>query len=99
MQWKFIKKIKREAPNLNLSQDKIREILNKLRYFVAHFLKDIYELEDISQKNEFHHFAINKTDFTKIDGSIIWVIGIINTHNKLLRLEISFNIDAETMRK
>lgn len=92
-------KIKIEAPNLNLSLDKIREILMKLRYFIAHYLKDTYILEDISQPNEFHHFAIDESDFTKIDGSILWVIGIINTHNKLLRLQLSFNRDAETMKK
>ena len=70
-----------------------------MRYFIGHFLKDTNVLEDISQQNEFHHFTIDESDFTKIDDSIIRVICLINTHIKLNRLKISFYRDAEIMKK
>jgi len=92
-------KIKGAHPNMNISKEKIREILKSIRLFIAHYIKDSYIIEDISQKNAFQHFAIDESDFVKIKGNILWVIGIINTHNKLIRLELSYDRTTEVMKK
>lgn len=70
-----------------------------MRLFVAHLLKDTYILEDISTQNEFEHFVIDESDFIKINGKILWVIGIINTHNRLIRLELSYDRNTYIMKK
>ena len=84
---------------MNISKEKIREILNTITVFIAHYIKDSYILEDISQKNVFQHFAIDESAFVKIKGNILWVIGIINTYNQLIRLEVSYDRTIEIMKK
>ena len=49
--------------------------------------KGFAAIENISNRNEFAHYAVDESDFIKINGNILWVIGIINTHNKFLRME------------
>ena len=84
---------------MNISKEKIRELLNTIRVFIAHYIKDSYILEDISQKNVFQHFAIDESAFVKIKGNILWVIGVINTHNQLIGLEVSYDRTTEIMKK
>ena len=42
--------IKNEAENIIISKQKIEKILSKLRNFIAHYLKDVYILENICTK-------------------------------------------------
>ena len=92
-------KIKSESNNIDISIDKIREILRALGHYIAHYKKDSYSLEEISTRNVFEHFAVDESDFVRVGGKIFWVIGIINTHTKKLRLELSFERDTSTMKK
>ncbi len=41
----------------------------------------------------------HESDFVKINGNILWLIGIINTDTKHIRLEISYNRDQHIMKK
>ena len=93
------KYIKEESDIINISKIKIDEILHNLRKFIAHYYKDVYCLEQISTKNAFEYFAIDETDFIRINGKILWVIGIINTINKKIRLEVSYNRNTNVIKK
>ena len=42
--------LKNEEENIIIIKQKIEEILLKLRNFIAHYLKDVYILENISKK-------------------------------------------------
>ena len=90
--------IKNQSENINISKTKIEAILHKLRLFIAHYIKDVYIIENISKANEFKYYAVDESEFVKIKGIPLWVIGIINTENKLIRLEVSFNRDGETLK-
>lgn len=73
--------------------------MGSIRHYIAHYIKDYYYIEKISSKNYFEHFAVDESDFVKVGGKIFWVIGIINTHTKKLRLELSFNRDTAVIKK
>ena len=91
--------IKNEGENIFISKQKIEEILTKLLNFIAHYLKGVYILENISKKNEFKNYAIDESEFVKINGVPLWVIGIINTADKIIRLEVSYNRDEGVIKK
>ena len=57
--------IKNETENIIISKQKIEEILSKLRNFIAHYLKDMYILENISKTNEYKYYAIDESEFVK----------------------------------
>ena len=46
------KKFKIDIPNISISLINVTEILQKLREYIAHYIKDIYKLEEISNENE-----------------------------------------------
>jgi predicted DNA-binding protein YlxM (UPF0122 family) len=55
-------KFKNECPNINISLIDISEILQKIREYIAHYLKDIYSIEDISEENRMERFAIDESN-------------------------------------
>ena len=59
----------------------------------------MYILENISKKNEYKYYIIDESEFVKINGVPLWVIGIINTVEKTIRLEVSCNLDEEVIKK
>ena len=93
------KYIKEELDLKNISKVKVDEILHNLRKTIAHYYKDVYRLEQISTQNAFDYFAIDESDFIRIKGKILWVIGIINTINKKIRLEVSYNRNTDVIKK
>lgn len=60
----------------------IRKILTTCRICIAHYLKDKYEIEILSSKNENKKFAIEQTLITHISNKQVWLIRIINTDTK-----------------
>ena len=69
-----------------ISQKKIWDILKFRSIYICHYLQDVYILEEISTQNNFEHFTVEESDFIQMQGKILWVIRIINTHMKQLRL-------------
>ena len=51
--------LKENLPSLIISKKLILEILTKIRFITAHYIKDTYIIEDISSEKE---YAIYKTD-------------------------------------
>ena len=66
-------KIKEESVEVVISKEKIRELLKVLRICISHYIKDTYIIENISNRNEFAHYAVDYSDFIKINGNILWV--------------------------
>ena len=92
-------KFKNECPNINISLLHISEILQKLREYIAHYIKDIYSIEDISQENRMERFAMDESNFVT-DGNITtWVVGIINVTSRKIRLEYPENRNTNTIKK
>ena len=72
------KKFKTDFPNISISLIHVTEILQKLREYIVHYIKNVYKLEEISIENEMSTFAIDESNFFS-DGNITtWVIGNIN---------------------
>lgn len=92
-------KIKEESVTIVISKEKIRALLKVLRICISHYIKDTYIIENISIRNEYAYYAVDESDFIKLNGNILWVIGIINTHNKNLRLEVSYTRNADIIKK
>ena len=82
-----------------ISKQLILDILNTLRRYIAHYIKYMYIIENISEENKMERFAIDESLFTNINNSPLWVIGIINTSSKKLRLELSFKRNADVLKK
>lgn len=59
----------------------IYKILKHIRLYIANYYKAIYKI-----KNILNEYAIDESDFVKLNGNILWVIGVINTWTKLIRL-------------
>ena len=93
------KKFKNDFPNISISLIHVTEILQKLREYIAHYIKDVYKLEEISIENEMSTFAIDESNFFS-DGNITtWVIGIINIASRKIRLDFSYDRNTNTMKK
>lgn len=80
--------IKEQSNEIVINKVKMDQILYKLRLIISHYYKDVYTLDKISQKNIYEHFAIDESDFVKINNKILWVIGIINTFSKKINLKV-----------
>ena len=92
-------KFRTDFSNINISLIRITEILQKLREYIAHYIKDTYILEDISEENRMPSFAIDESNFYSDGNSTTWVIGIINITSRKIRLEFSHDRNTSTMKK
>ena len=99
MVMKFLIYLNKIIQNIIITKEKILKILYKARIYIAYYFKDVYALEDISTQNEFSYFAVDESDFIKIDGRILLVIGIIDTSKYKLRLEISFERNESILKQ
>jgi len=57
----------------------IYKILKHIRLYIANYYKAIYKIKNILNENQFDYYAIDESDFVKLNGNIVWVIGVINT--------------------
>ena len=92
-------KFKDDYLNIPITKDMIYKILKYMRLYIANYFKDLYKLENISTENAYDYYAIDESDFVKINGNILWVIGIINTRTNYIRLEVSYTRDQSIMKK
>ena len=77
----------------------IYEFISQIRHYIAHYYKDLYILEKLANEGENRRFAIDESLFVHMNGSQIWVIGIIDTSSHKIRLEISKDRSSETIKK
>ena len=47
----------------------------------------------------YKYYIIDESEFVKINGVPLSVIGKINTVEKTIRLEVSYNLDEEVIKK
>ena len=71
----------------------------KIGYYIAHFLKDQYLLEDFSIRENGEYYAVDESKFVNLNNRLLWVIGIIHISTKKIRLEVTFERDAENLKK
>ncbi len=57
----------------------IYKILKHIRLYITNYYKAIYKIKNILNENQFDYYAIDESDFVKLNGNILWVIGVINT--------------------
>ena len=82
-----------------ISKQLILDILFTLRRYIAHYIKDMYIIKNISKVNKMERFPIDESLFTIINNSLLWVKDIINTSSKKLRLDLSFNRNTDILKK
>ena len=92
------KLIKDKYTNCSINQLHIYEIFEKARYIIAYFIKDQYALENISEQGDNEAFAIDESNFVSITNRNLWVVGVVNTNTKKLRLKITFE-ETEFIKK
>lgn len=56
-------------------------------------------IEDISTQNKNEYFSVDESDFVKINGQILWVIGVLNNETYHLRLEVSYTRNEDVLKK
>ena len=92
-------KINEEMTDNPISKQLIIDILFTLRRYIAHYIKDMYIIKNISKVNKMERFPIDESLFTNINNSLLWVKDIINTSSKKLRLDLSFNRNTDILKK
>jgi hypothetical protein len=73
-----------------ISKDKINNILMKILYYIAHFLRDQYLLEDFSIRGNDDYYAVDESKSVNLNNRLLWAIEIIHTSTKKIRLEVTF---------
>ena len=90
--------IKSKITNYQISQKHIYEILTAARFYISHYYKDLYILEDYSVENNHDSYSVDESQFIRNDNVGVWLIGIINNSTKKFRLAMSEIRDAETLK-
>jgi transposase-like protein len=91
-----MKDINKDYP---ISKPHVYKILDNMRYIIAHYLKETYNLEKITELNKHDNISVDESLFVHINNQQLWVVGIINNNSREIRLEIVENRSAETMKK
>lgn len=91
--------ILQKYPNFSIIQQHILEILDKARYIIAHYIKDQYAIENISEQGKNECFAIDESIFINVGNRQLWIVRIINTKTKKISLEVTFVGKTEFMKK
>ena len=72
------KEFKYRIIQYKVSQNHIFEILEFMRTILAHYLKDTYLLENITEQDNDQSLSIDESLFIHDNKAQIWVLGIIN---------------------
>ena len=80
------------------NSNNIYNILDLIRKYIAHYLRDKYILEKMYEGIG-GHFAVDECNFTHTDGEQVWVIGAIETTTKELRIDIIHGRNATNIEK
>ncbi len=96
---KIDKKLKEKYSLKTINKRFINEFLQLCRKAIANYIKSIYILEPLALVNANNHVSINENLFCHSSGEQVWVVGMINSETKNLRLEIVENRNATTLQK
>lgn len=77
----------------------INDIIYNSRLIIAHYIKNKYILEEISEigKNEF--FSVDESNFINVNNKNLWAIGANNTSSKIIRLDVTFVRYSNILKK
>ena len=82
-----IRKILKEKYNgHNFNRRNIFKIMNYMRKFIAEYLYNIYNTENISSNNGHNVYTIDEFMFSHHNNKQLWVVGIVCSTNKSLFL-------------
>ena len=68
------------------------------RRIIANYLKNVYSLERLANTNSNITVCVDESLFTHQQGEEIWVVGLINTSNNEVRLEVVSNRNKDTLK-
>ena len=77
----------------------ISNILLKLIFMIAHFLRDKYELEDFPKENNNQKIPFDESCFAHIENKQVCVIWLINTKTKEYTLIPTFKKDSIKLKE
>lgn len=72
---KICTKLKEQYKLKELNTLFIFKILQLYMIYIANYLRDVYTLDALANKNEWNHIAVDECLFTHQDGKQTWVIG------------------------
>ena len=82
--------------SINLST--IRKILKWFRQAFAHYIKDIYKLNKLGNRNGISNISVDESMFTHINGQKIWVVGAKNNSTGNIRIDVFKNRNSENLK-
>ena len=65
---------------------------------MSNYMRIIYQLDCIAPTESHFHIAVDESLFTHIDGVQHWLIGLLNTETKDLRIEVVIDRREETLK-
>jgi hypothetical protein len=97
-----VKKIKaklEEQYNItNIDSRFIYKFISSCRKIIANYFRNVYSLERLANKNANLTICLDVSLFTHIQGSQTWVVGLINTSNNEIMLEVVYNRNEATIK-
>ena len=83
----------------DLFQNHFFKILEFMRLILANYLKDIYQLDMITEHDNDESISIDESLFVHDNHNQIWVLGMINNSSRIIRLEILENRAQSHIKK
>lgn len=65
------KNIKENIIECEISQDKINKILEKIRFYIGHYIKDQYSLEEFSIEGNQDYYAVDESQFVNLNNNLL----------------------------
>ena len=70
-----------------------------MQKILTHYLKDVYVLENITEKNIDSPISVEESLFIDENGVQVWVWGMISNRTRTIRFELLENRTQNTMQK
>lgn len=80
--------------DININIKTINKLLTQLRLCFAHYLKDYYKFNKLGRGSGGNNISIDESNFIKINGVKVWVIGARNNKTRNIRIDL-FNTRTE----
>jgi transposase-like protein len=91
---KLKEKYKLDSMNIQF----VYKFLQNCRIIIANYMRTVYTLEPLSNKDANDNVVIDESLFTHEKGNAQWVVGLINLTNNQIRLEIVERRDTNTLQ-
>ena len=84
---------------MNISQQLIRNIYNKIRETLYYYYLIEYETEIFALENAHNHYSLDESLFCHdLNSKQIWALGITENETTNFRVVVSYNRDEEILK-